>query len=289
LIDTSDGNLAAFFKSLPATPPTSWTASMVAANSQQYCASITALSAAGTASPTLVRQYADSTSASGTVLTAPVTLTAGDVGMATMLWADNTHTISSFVDSLGNVWNPVPNTLQTNAVLFGTGGSLQHWYSVITVGGSSTLTITWSGSTTSLTFAGAEFNNINTTTPIQTSTGQSGNAVPASPSISPTGNIVLYANLLTGDGLEKTPAPPWIILSNGQGNDDYWGPMYQIVVAGKYDFVGAMNTYVNAGAGIAGFRNMGGPMTAGFGSGSGTNFDKRPYIRTFPITNNIDV
>jgi hypothetical protein len=250
-----DGNLAAFYKTLPvASPPTSWAANLVSSPTAQYCGSITALqaSSSGVAVPGFLRQYQCpiQTSSQSTIVLASQTLTAGSVIILSITWNDTTSTVSSIADSLGNTWTPVANTLSRNA---GIAGSQQHWISVITSGGTSTITITFSNNVNFPFLNGAAFSNINTTTPVQTSAEQTGNAAPVSPTISPTGNIAIFGSLFVAGGTGKPAAPPWVLLFTTQSNDKFIPTMYQLIISGQYDFVGEMNQYTNNGAGVAAF------------------------------------
>lgn len=250
-----DGNLYMAYESLPNTQPSSWVTAMFSPTTpQQYVSGITALQASGggTAIPSFVRQYPFGQISSGSSVTTTVTMTAGNVGILTVMNNSSTITVTSVTDTAGNTWTAVPGTLQQNAAWAGVGGSSQHWVAHIVTGGSVTITANFSSTASFPTINGAEFSSIDTTTPVQASGGQSGNGTPSSGSISPTGNIALWGNIFSAN-LNTVPTPPWIYNSYGSADDKFWGSMYQIVLGGKYNFVAAMNTYVSAGTGIAAF------------------------------------
>lgn len=258
LIQNETGNLNAFYQTLPDTPPTSFQGTQNSASSQQYTGSITALQAAsgGTAMPAFVRAYVYAQgTASATTVTSTNVLTAGDVGIITVLWNNVTVTVSSVHDSAGNTWTAVANTLQQNTSL-GTGYSQQTYVAPITTGGASvviTLTLSATNANNFPTITGAEFSGINTTTPVTASNSQKGNAVPVSPvlsGISPA-NFMLWSFLETNNGNTQAGAGWEQIEVTGS---TYYMPMYQAVIAGKYQFASTYNQSVAWGASIAGFK-----------------------------------
>jgi hypothetical protein len=261
-VNQVDGNLVTSYQALPNTQPSSWFAGMNSVPSTQYDASIVALQAgsSGTAIPAFVQQAVHATGVStATSASVTATITAGNTVFVTLEWNTTAIAASSVTDNLGNTYTAVANTLQQNASL-GTGYSIRNFVGTITTGGSATITGNWPGGGTANTYPGiyiAEFTNIDTTTPVQTSNGRTGNAIPTSQTISPTGNVVLMGTFFTA-GANTVPTPPWILLSAGGGaaSDAYVMSMYQIVLSGRYNYVGTMSLYNTAGAGIAAFKSL---------------------------------
>jgi hypothetical protein len=254
-LDNQDGNLTSWYKTLPVTQPSSWSASMVSAASQGYASAIVALQAAssGTAVPAVVRTFGFVQGSGGgatSVTSGATALTSGDTAIITVYWNDQSKTVTSVTDTAGNTWSAVANTLR---LVPGGSFALQCWVSSLTnTSASATITANFSGSTPFPALEGMEFSNINTSTPVATSTGAATTAVPGTPTISPTGNLVLWAAFFTNNG-NKSSTPPWIGLANS--NNAFNESMYQLVLgnSGKYNLATETSSKVSWGAAIAGF------------------------------------
>lgn len=245
------GNLAAFYKLLPFTPPSSFTGQLLNWLSQQYAGSIAAFAA--NASTSFVRSYSGIVGGASvsSLTTSTLTLTAGDVGIIIVKWEGSSSTTDTVTDSLGNTWTPIASTKVTNTN-FGSGGSItqQIFYSVITTGGSGTITANFGTTIAFPIIAGAEFSGINISTPVQTQNTSTGNAVPTTGSVSITGNVVLFSTIVMTNGTNVAIAtnPPWVPLYNNQFMSNQY-----IIVDKTYNFVGGISSSNPWGVGMAGF------------------------------------
>lgn len=118
-------------------------------------------------------------SGAGTTVSQAITLTAGRLGVACCEW-NSTSATGSVADNLGNTWTPIAGSLATTA----TGGfSCQIFWSIMTSGGSATVTLTTSSSTTSRLLDVLEFTGGPASAPVDASNAANGTSTVSSATV----------------------------------------------------------------------------------------------------------
>lgn len=219
--------------------------------SGNYVANLLTFKAAS--GPVVLRNYG-LTQGSGTITSMSLNPAIVDVGGLVVIngafGTIGSPVISSVTDTLGNVWFPIPNTYFINTAQ-NVGAGM--WGSVITVGGTTTITINWSGgSVNGPGIALIEFGNVDT---IDQSAGQAINSTPVTPTITTTESVeMLFAGMFTA-GANPSPSGSW----SRAYQDPFNMTMYQVVSstgsftgtqtgAGSQQFISNIASFYKSGA-----------------------------------------
>jgi hypothetical protein len=160
-----------------------------------------------------------STSA-GTTITRTITLTAGRCAVVMVGWTSQTETCS-VADTLGNTYTPEASSLATNTT---NSFRTQCFVAKNVSGGSTTITATITGSVGERDIWVHEFSGVDTTTPVDSRVGTSGNSANPSTTLSTTAAEAIAAMVFAVTGTCSQGATYTLgVQQNGNASEDKIG------------------------------------------------------------------